>query len=126
MQLCKMSSYLFSIYSIELCLSYLMGAKTNGQVTENYYIFFNVLILMTTKRNTPERNLYSTPCRILRKQSQGNYKIIPAVEKGQMGPLKAYSRPTSCFSRINYSFVILTDVCLTCLKASSDRSAMSS
>lgn len=71
-----------------------MGAKTNGQVAENYYIFFNVLILMTTKRNTPERNLYSTPCKILRKQSQGNYKIIPAVEKGQMGPLKAYSRPT--------------------------------
>lgn len=76
---------------------------------------------MTTKSNTSERNLYSTPCR---KLSQGNYKIIPAVEKGQMGPLKAYSRLTSCFSRTNYSFVILTDACLTCSKASNDRRAM--
>lgn len=35
---------------MELCLAYLRGAKTDGQVTENCYTFFNVLIFMVTKR----------------------------------------------------------------------------
>lgn len=49
----KWAGIYFQYTVIELCLAYLMGAKSDGQMTENYYIFFNVLVFIITKRKTP-------------------------------------------------------------------------